>query len=526
MKFNFTNKGKDTTVNYMGAKAYKMTPEMELYSTVVTCVVDDSYYESNTDRICRIKNLIAKCSPEFVARLAVYARTEMNLRSVPMILAVELARLYSSNEIVKRAVAGVVKRADEITEILAYYQIANKREGSKKLNRLSKQIQKGLIESFNRFDEYQFAKYNANSAVSLRDALFLVHPKAKDEAQQAVFDKIVSGNLAIPYTWETELSELGKQAFENEKAKAQAVSKKWEELVSSGQVGYMALLRNLRNIVTKSSDKALDMTLNILTNEYRIRKAKQMPFRYLSAFLEIDKLAKETSIFEGEKAKIKKALAALEKALVISCDNIPTRKGKTVILSDNSGSMYGDRGGKSLVSAMSERKTSDIANLFAVLYWNKCKDTYVGLFGDRLIDANLSRSVNVFENFNIINQAAKKCGPATERGIFDYMEYLIKSKTIVDRIVIFSDCQVGDGCNWYDHKGNRGENFNRLFQKYLKINPDVRVYTVDLRGYGNSMTKDNGNVILVSGWSEKIFDMIYYIEQGSSVVNEIMKIEI
>lgn len=526
MKFNFTNKGKDTTVNYMGAKAYKMTPEMELYSTVVTCMVDDSYYESNTDRICRIKNLIAKCSPEFVARLAVYARTEMNLRSVPMILAVELARLYSGNEIVKRAVAGVVKRADEITEILAYYQIANKREGSKKLNRLSKQIQKGLIESFNRFDEYQFAKYNADSAVSLRDALFLVHPKAKDEAQQAVFDKIVSGNLAIPYTWETELSELGKQAFENEKAKAQAVSEKWEELVSSGQVGYMALLRNLRNIVTKSTDKALDITLNILTNEYRIRKAKQMPFRYLSAFLEIDKLAKETSIFEGEKAKIKKALAALEKALVISCDNIPTREGKTVILSDNSGSMYGDRGGKSLVSAMSERKTSDIANLFAVLYWNKCKDTYVGLFGDRLIDANLSRSVNVFENFNIINQAAKKCGPATERGIFDYMEYLIKSKTIVDRIVIFSDCQVGDGCNWYDHKGNRGENFNRLFQKYLKINPDVRAYTVDLRGYGNSMTKDNGNVILVSGWSEKIFDMIYYIEQGSSVVNEVMKIEI
>ena len=51
MKFNFTNKGKDTIVNYMGAKACRMTPEMELYSTVVTCVVDDSYYESNVDRI-------------------------------------------------------------------------------------------------------------------------------------------------------------------------------------------------------------------------------------------------------------------------------------------------------------------------------------------------------------------------------------------------------------------------------------------------------------------------------------------
>lgn len=171
-----------------------------------------------------------------------------------------------------------------------------------------------MIESFNKFDEYQFAKYNIDSAVSLRDALFLVHPKAKDETQQAVFDKIVSGQLAIPYTWETELSELGKQTFENEKVKAQAVSEKWEELVSSSQMGYMALLRNLRNIVTKSTDKALDMTLNILTNEHRIRKAKQMPFRYLSAFLEIDKLAQESSIFEGEKSENKENLGSFGKS--------------------------------------------------------------------------------------------------------------------------------------------------------------------------------------------------------------------
>lgn len=526
MKFNFTNKGKNTTVNYMGAKAYKMTPEMELYSTVVTCMVDDSYYESNADRKSRISNLIAKCSPEFVARLAVYARTEMKLRSVPVILAVELAKLYSGNEIVKRTVAGIVNRADEITEILAYYQTTNKREGAKKLNRLSKQVQKGLIESFNKFDEYQFAKYNRDSAVSLRDALFLVHPKAKDEAQQAIFDKIVSDDLATPYTWETELSELGKKPFKNERAKAKAVSEKWQELLASGKLGYMAILRNLRNIVTKSSSEALDIALNVLTDEQRIRKSKQMPFRYLSAFLEINKLAKESAIFEEEKAKIKRTSEALEKALVTSCDNIPACKGKTAILSDNSGSMYGDRGGKSLVSAMSERKSADIANLFAVLYWNKCENTYVGLFGDRLIDAGLDRKANVFENFETINRAAKKCGPSTESGIFEYMEHLIKSRTMVDRIVIFSDCQVGTGCKWYDSKGNRGDNFNRLFQKYLKINPSVKVYTVDLRGYGNSMTQDNGNVVLVSGWSEKIFDMIYYIEQGSSVTEEIMKINL
>jgi hypothetical protein len=526
MKFNMTNKGKDTTQNYMGAKAYRMTAGMELYSAVVTCMVDDSYYESNAGRLSRIKNLIAKCEPEFVAKLAIYARTQMNLRSVPVILAVELAKLHSGNDIVRRTVSGVVRRADEIKEILAYYQTANGRKGTKKLNRLSKQIQKGLSEAFNRFDEYQFAKYNTDAEVNLRDALFLVHPKAKDEDQQAVFDRIVSDSLAIPYTWETELSELGQKSFASEAEKVKAIAEKWEELVLSGKLGYMAILRNIRNILTKGTDLALDKAIELLTDEGRIRKSKQMPFRYLSAFLEIDKLSEENNLFESQKEKIETVKTALEKALIIACDNIPVCEGRTAILSDNSGSMYGDTGGKSLLSAMNNRKSADIANLFAVLYWNKCRDTYVGLFGDRLVDADLSRSMNVFENFNRVNRAAKNCGPSTERGIFDYMEQLIKSKTIVDRIIIFSDCQVGDGCSWYDNKGNRGANFNQLFQKYLKINPDVMVYTVDLRGYGNTMTKDCGNVILVSGWSEKIFDMIYYIEQGSTVTDEIMKIEL
>lgn len=526
MKFNFTNKGKDTTENYMGAKAYRMTPEMELYAAVVTCVVDDSYYEASADRLCRIRDLVAKCSPEFVAKLAVYARTEMYMRSVPVLLAVELAKLHSGNEVVKKAVAGVVRRADEITEVLAYYQKANQREGTKKLNRLSKQVQKGLMEAFNRFDEYQFAKYNRDTAVSLRDALFLVHPKAKDEAQQAVFDRIVSGSLATPYTWETELSALGKMPFENEKARAEAVSGKWEELLASGKMGYMAVLRNLRNIVVKSSTTALDAALNILTDENRIRKAKQLPFRYLSAFMEMEKLGTETAVFEGVQAKVKRTLEALERALQTSCDNIPVCEGRTVILSDNSGSMYGDCAGKSLVTAMSQRKSADIANLFAVLYWNKCEDTYVGLFGDRLVDAKLDRSASVFENFNTIDQAAKQCGPSTERGIFEYMEGLIKSKKVVDRIVIFSDCQVGTECDWFDKEGHNGDCFNRLYQKYLKINPDVKVYTIDLKGYGTSMTGNDGNMILVSGWSEKIFDMMYYIENGSFVVEEILKIEL
>jgi hypothetical protein len=522
MKFNFSTKGSQTTQNYMGGVAYRLSPEMELYTGVATCMADDSYYEKAGARLERIRELVAKCDPVFVAKLAVYARREMYLRSVPLVLVVELAKIHSGDNLVSKAVNAIVLRADEIKELLAYYQLANDRKAVKKLNRLSRQLQKGLAQSFNRFDEYQFAKYNTKSVVNLRDALFLVHPKAKDAVQQEIFDKIAAGTLATPYTWETELSELGKMQFANDAAKNEAVAAKWEELVLSNKVGYMALLRNLRNILTKGTDTAFYKALEVIIDARQIKQARQLPFRYLSAFREIEKLRAEQGWFDSEKKKTKLALQALEKALLISCDNIPVQQGRTAILSDNSGSMFGDAGGKSLLTAMSSKTTADIANLFAVMYRNKCKDAYIGLFGDRLIAPELSSKANVFENFRLINAAAKQCGGATETGIFDYLQLLIAKKKMVDRIIVFSDCQVGTGCNWYDNKGNRADSFNRLMTEYRRINPAVKIYSIDLKGYGNTMMKDN--MILVGGWSERIFDMIDAVEKGVSVVAQINSI--
>ena len=47
MNYNSLIKEKGTVKNYEGAKAYAMTPEMELYTAVVTCAMSDKYYEDN-----------------------------------------------------------------------------------------------------------------------------------------------------------------------------------------------------------------------------------------------------------------------------------------------------------------------------------------------------------------------------------------------------------------------------------------------------------------------------------------------
>ena len=279
MKFDSMLKG-DAMQNYEGGEAFAMTPEMELYTAVVTSSLSDKFYEKNDERMWRIFNLVKKVTPEFVAKLAVYARTQMNLRSVPLLLTALLAKIHSGDNLVSRTIDKTVLRADEIMELLMCYQVCNPQDGEKKLKKLSRQIQEGLKKAFNRFDEYQFAKYDRDSVVKLRDALFLVHPKAKDAQQQEIFDKITNRQLQIPYTWETELSALGQQQFETQDQKQSAFRAKWEELIFSGKMGYMALLRNLRNMLTTNvSGIAIDTVANRLSDADQVRKSKHpIPF--------------------------------------------------------------------------------------------------------------------------------------------------------------------------------------------------------------------------------------------------------
>ena len=125
MNYNSMLKDKKSKLNYEGAKAYAMAPELELYSAVVTASLSDSFYEKQDERVDRIAKLIGKVSPEFVARLAVYTRTEMHLRSIPLLLLVELAKIHNGDDLVARAVEKTVLRADEIMELLMCYQWRN-----------------------------------------------------------------------------------------------------------------------------------------------------------------------------------------------------------------------------------------------------------------------------------------------------------------------------------------------------------------------------------------------------------------
>lgn len=307
-----------TGETHEGGPARHMTPEQALRRSVLSCLLwEREFYEDGQTIADRIEALAAQVSPEALAALAIEARTKFNLRHVPLLLLVNLIKRGGS--IVGETIPQVILRADELTELLAIYWRNGKRP-------LSKQMKVGLARAFTKFDAYALAKYDRANAARLRDVLFLSHAKPKDVEQAALWKRLVNNELAAPDTWEVALSGGAdkKETF--------------ERLIREGQLGYLALLRNLRNMLSAGCD------VDLIREAIVARKGawRVLPFRYTAAARAAPQLE-----------------PALDQALVETIGELPVLPGKTVVLVDVSGSM------DEKLSAKSDMKRIDAAATLA-----------------------------------------------------------------------------------------------------------------------------------------------------------------
>ena len=298
MRFNLF--AKRPVVTFEGAPAVALNAGQTLRRSVLSCFLwEDEFYEEGQAIADRIAALAADVAPEVVAALAIEAREAFNLRHAPLMLLCALARTGSGTSLVSQTIARVIQRADEMSEFLALYW----RGGRKPL---SKQMKKGLAAAFAKFDAYQLAKYDRDGPVKLRDVLFLVHAKPKDEAQAALWKQVAERSLPSPDTWEVALSG-GADKRES-----------FERLLAEGKLGYLALLRNLRNMDQAGVDEAL-IKEAILA---RRGAERVLPFRYVAA-------ARAAPRFEPW----------LDQALAEAVLEGPVFDGRTIVLVDVSGSM-------------------------------------------------------------------------------------------------------------------------------------------------------------------------------------------
>ena len=515
-KFNQPRKPHElpgATRNYEGGLAFEKSPMQELYSLVCTALMgENKFYESGVKEDERLLHLIAQVaqdSPEFILKLAAYARNKMYLRSVPVVLLVEASEIPECKPFVRKWTPHILRRADEPQEAIAYWISRKGDVGSRGKNPFPNSLKKGIADAFLQFDEYQIDKYNRGGAVTMRDVLRICHPKPQTAKQDALFSYIIDPSTFNPellpkinmkkkflksedfnkarqyiadgsITWEVALSKFGNRA------------EVWNEL----DLPIMATLRNLRNIIESGAEDAKQKAYDKLMNDEIIRRSKQLPFRFFSAY-------KSLAYTIGAD----KMLSALSYALEVSTKNLPTLPGKTLIMCDNSGSMSHNISGRSNVTC------SDIANILGAMSNRFSEDALVVSFATSFSPVALNPADSILSNMDKIANVSVGYGTDAHKVI----DWIIQRDLAFDRIIILSDMQ----CYSSSFKDDS------LFQstrKYVSKYGALPIYSVDLAGYCTAQFPEElPSVFSISGWSERIFDYIARTEEGPQTAIEEIK---
>lgn len=376
---------------FEGGAGYARETKSELWLLAVHNMVgENTFYETagqRDDRFTRLVHTVAVQDPDWFGPFVRWLRHDANMRSVSLVAALEgaKARLDAGAPGHSRQwIDAALARADEPGEALAYWT-------SRYGRRVPKPVKRGIADAVQRlYTPRAVLRYDTASAgFRFSDVLNLVHAApAKDRPWQgALFEHVHErrhdrgtrpdperlpmpaanaelleaaavdpGLLLVPgrlekagITWETALSLAGDRV---DKATL------WQALIPS--MGYMALLRNLRNFDEAGvADEVAEQVAARLADPGQVARSRQLPMRFLSAH------RAAPSLRWGY---------PLEKALTASLDNIPELPGRTLILVDTSGSMN---------AAFSKDGTLmrwDAAALFGIALGQRCQSADVVSF--------------------------------------------------------------------------------------------------------------------------------------------------
>jgi len=324
-----------------GGPATTFSPQDQLRRAVLSCLLwEKNFYESGETIAQRIARLVKEVDPAYTMALARVARTQFKLRHVPLYLCVQLLARRNVRDL-DECIYDVVQRADEPAELVSMYWAEGKRP-------LAAALKRGLAAAICKFDEYQLAKWQGNkdAKIKLRDVMFMVHAKPITDSQGTLWKRFVAGELPPPNTWEVALS-AGKDKKET-----------FTRLIAENKLGYMALLRNVRNMHDTGVDRAT-IESALITGAHRSRA---LPFRFIAAARACPPLEQ-----------------AIDQAMQLALQGIGKLAGVTDLLVDVSGSM------DQKLSTKSDLRRVDAACGLAILLAGICEEVRVWTFSNQLV---------------------------------------------------------------------------------------------------------------------------------------------
>lgn len=500
--------GETAVTNFMGGTSYTLNPLDTLRIVAASSIFGEpSYYRGSHDKPSNLSTLLkndvlglygdgvetttdvftkvidAALDYDFEATLemARNLRHEYFMRMNPAVIFIRAAQHPKRGEfnennhgVMRKIGLELIIRPDDITNQFDYYMWLNVTK--KGLPSIVKRV---WADALSQFDAYRLNKYKSKGLI---DLVRISHAKS-----DLISELMTTGDVTITST---------EQTWESLRSQG----KTWKEIFDTIKIPHMALLRNLRGIFTEVED--LEFAKKVCEQlKSGVKGGKQFPFRYYTAYQAVGSVNHSGLLKD-----------TLEECLDISVSNLPKLKGKTICLSDNSGSAHG-----SMTSEYGTVSIAEIGNLSSIVTALQSDEGEVGVFGDKLSVKPVSTRNGILSQLTETNNRGRQQGMATENGIWLFFRDAIENKTRYDNIFIYSDQQCAHGGLFgenekeykdYIYEGNHyGRHIDvlKLVQKYRKtVNPKVNIFTVQTAGYNNSVVPENifrGSVL--TGWTGK-----------------------
>lgn len=528
------------TRTFEGASGWARTPRTELFLLATGSFLgnEDTFYESGETRDERLRKLVHLLAVEdftWLCRFTPWLRKHGNMRTAALMVACEAvkARLDAGYNGAVGAdvpnpdgsmfiptsrwlIDAACQRADEPGETIAYWM-------SQYGRKVPKPVKRGVADAAARlYTQRSLLKYDTvNHPVRFGDVLELCHPSpAPDKASwqgdlfQHAIDRRQGRDDAVPgalrmLRQREQLAALtvpGRRALLRTEEGRQCISdagmtweslagwlqgpmdkEAWEAIIPS--MGYMALLRNLRNFDEAGvSDEVANQIVLMLRDPEQVANSRQLPFRFYSAY---------------KHAPFLRWAYALETALGLSLANVPFLSGRTLILVDRSPSMFPGYGYST--KNKSDITLADQAALFGSALALRAEAPTLIEFGGSSKPVSVPKGGSVLKMMQTFS--AKNDGTDIPSAVKQHYDRH-------DRVIVVTDEQTQPGyfpSNMQYYGGMEKTPIDAL------VPLDVPVYMWNLAGYKpGAMATGSACRFTLGGLTDSAFTLIHRLEAGLS----------
>lgn len=509
------------TTNAAGGVAYKMSDKHALAQLAATGCFGNTFYIDETAQLETAKKLAAKVDPEFVAKVAVYAREKGFMKDMPAFLAASLA---------KRDVNLLAKIFDRVIDdgkmVRNFVQIIRSGvTGRKSLGSVPKKLVNKWINSTR--DEALFRASVGNDP-SLADVIKMTHPTPENDRRAALYGYLTGKEAAgpgKPLVEETarrakngrpivihrynadNLPDCIKQFEKFKKTKTGDVPNVDFRLLTSldlTQSQWCEVAKNApwhmtrMNLNTFKRHGVFDvpgmeaLIANKLADPETVAKVKVFPYQLLAAFLNTtDVPARVTN--------------ALQDAMELATKNVPEIDGKVFVFTDVSGSMRsasitGQRAVESKIKAV------NVAALISAAILRRNQTAEVLPFHTTVANVRLNPRDSIMTNTNVLSNI-----PAGGTNCSAPLAHLNARGAKGDLCILVSDNE-----SWMDSTGHGsgpcayqyGTQLLVEWNKFKARNPGAKLVCIDLTPNSSMQTIDREDILNIGGFSDSVFEVI------------------